>query len=555
MAGAQLSDRSSKHVVVVGAGPGGLATAMLLSHQGMTVTLLERHPVPGGRTSTLSEHVDGVGTFRWDMGPTFFLYPRILEEVFAMCGRDLHAEHPMVRLDPQYRLQFEDTGGGIEHTLDCTADLEEMVHQISKIDPDDAQRFPRFIEDNRRKFDAFTPILQKGWRGGTRGLADYLDPTLVSMLPLVRPWASVDADLGRYFKNERIRLAFSFQSKYLGMSPFRCPSLFTILSYLEYDYGIYHPEGGCGAVSRTMARVAGELGATVELGAEVLALRFDDPASSRRCTGVAYRDADGATHELQADAVVVNADFAAAMRDLVPDGLRRRWTDAKLEKKKYSCSTFMMYLGVEGTYPAEDAAHHQIFLAHDYARNLDEIENRHVLSDNPSVYAHNPSVTDPSMAPQGHSSLYVLAPVTHQHDNVDWSKEAGPFRQRVLRQLEKMGYTGLEGRILCERTLTPDGWADDQRIYRGATFNLAHNLGQMLHLRPRNRFEDLDGVYLVGGGTHPGSGLPVIYEGARITARYVLEDLQADASWLDTAPATATPGYGTFANPMDPVVV
>ena len=546
---------SPRTAVVVGGGPGGLATAMLLAHAGVRVTLLERHAVPGGRTSTITRHVDGVGDFRWDMGPTFFLYPRILEEVFAMCGRDLHAEHPMVRLDPQYRLQFEAPDGSIEHRLDCTADIDGMVEQISKIDPADAQRFPRFIEDNRKKFDAFTPILQKGWRGGTRGLTDYLDPTLVAMLPLVRPWASVDADLGRYFKNERIRLAFSFQSKYLGMSPFRCPSLFTILSYLEYDYGIYHPEGGCGAVSRTMTRVAEELGADVELGAEVTGLRFDDAGRPKRCTGVAYRDAEGDTHTLHADAVVVNADFAAAMRDLVPDRLRRRWTDAKLQKKKYSCSTFMMYLGVEGTYPADTAAHHQIFLAHDYARNLDEIENQHVLSENPSVYAHNPSVTDPSMAPDGHSSLYVLAPVTHQHGNVDWSQAAGPFRQRVLRQLEKMGFDGLGGRIVCEDTLTPDGWADGQRIYRGATFNLAHNLGQMLHLRPRNRFEDLDGVYLVGGGTHPGSGLPVIYEGARITARYVLEDLDTDAAWLKDAPATATPGYGTFANPMDPVTV
>ena len=544
----------AKRVIIVGAGPGGLAAAMLLAAEGVDVTVLERRDTVGGRTSTLTDDIDGVGTFRWDLGPTFFLYPRILEEVFAMCGRDLHREHPMVRLDPQYRLQFEAADGSIEHTLDCTPDLDRMVAEVAKIDADDAANFPRFIEENRRKFDAFTPILQRGWRGGARGLFDYLDPTLAGMLPLVRPWASVDRDLQRYFANERIRLAFSFQSKYLGMSPFRCPSLFTILSYLEYDYGIYHPEGGCGAISRTMARVAEELDVHVACGAEVTGLAFADATDPRRCTGVAWTDRDGTEHEDTADAVVVNADFAAAMRDLVPDRLRRRWTDAKLERKRYSCSTYMLYLAVEGEIPADAIAHHTIFLANDYPKNLDQIENGHVLSENPSVYAHNPCVTDPSMAPEGHSSLYVLAPVTHQHANVDWSREAPVFRERVYGQLAKMGLPDLQKRVRAEHQLTPNGWADEHRIYRGATFNLAHNLGQMLHLRPRNRFEDLNGVYLVGGGTHPGSGLPVIYEGARITARYVLEDLDRTPAWAADAPATATPGFGTFTNPLDPVV-
>jgi len=181
-----------------------------------------------------------------------------------------------------------------------------------------------------------------------------------------------------------------------------------------------------------------------------------------------------------------------------------------------------MYLGVEGEF---DLPHHNIHIADDYARNLDEIENRHVLSDDPSFYVQNACVTDPTLAPRGQSALYVLAPVTHQHPNVDWSRERERFRARMLRQIAKAGFTDIERRIRFERIVTPEDWDTKYEIHQGATFNLAHSLGQMLHLRPHNRFEDCDGIYLVGGGTHPGSGLPVIFESARISTRLLLADL------------------------------
>jgi len=222
-----------------------------------------------------------------------------------------------------------------------------------------------------------------------------------------------------------------------------------------------------------------------------------------------------------------DADFARAMEKLVPDGLRRRWTNRKLNQKKYSCSTFMMYLGVEGRF---DLPHHTIHIARDYERNLDEIENRHVLSEDPSFYIQNACVTDPTLAPRGHSTLYVLAPVTHQHARVDWDRERARFRDRLLDKVEAAGCKDIRSRIRYERILTPHDWEHRYQIYRGATFNLAHSLDQMLHLRPRNRFEDLDGVYLVGGGTHPGSGLPVIFESARISTRLLLEDLGQPAA-------------------------
>ena len=498
----------NKKIVIIGAGPGGLATAMLLASTGAKVTVVERLEHVGGRTST-----HGAQGYKFDLGPTFFLYPRVLKEIFQTCGRELQTEVEMVRLDPQYRIMFGEGG-----KIDATANIPLMERQIASICPQDAAGFSKFLQENRAKLEMFEPCLERPFEGWK----DLLNLRMLKLLPHLRPHQSMDTYLHRFFSDARVRLAFSFQSKYLGMSPFRCPSLFSILSFLEYEHGVWHPIGGCGAVSTGMARIAREMGVEIILDQPVEEILF----KGRRATGV--RTKQGV---IEADGVVVNADFARAMERLVPNGLRRRWTDGKLAKKKYSCSTFMMYLGVEGEY---EHPHHTIHIADDYVKNLDEVENKHVLSDDPSFYVQNPCVTDSTMAPRGHSSLYLLAPVTHQHENVDWNVEKSRFRKLLLKQAAKAGYGSLEKRIRYERIVTPADWDVDYEIYRGATFNLAHSLDQLLHLRPQNRFEDLDGVYLVGGGTHPGSGLPVIYESARITSRLLAEDLGLklrDVNW------------------------
>jgi len=490
----------SKRVLIVGAGPGGLGTAMLLAKAGCEVTVIEKQPRVGGRTSP----IEGDG-FRFDLGPTFFLYPQILDEIFAAVGRDLRAEVPMKRLDPQYRLIF---GAGGE--LLCSSDIERMVSEIAKIAPVDAPEFRRFMSYNRVKLEKFAPCLQTPFLGWP----DLLQARMLAVLPYLKPWKSLHAELAGFFRDPRLQLAFTFQSKYLGMSPFQCPSLFSILSFLEYEYGIWHPIGGCNALTAGMARVAAELGATIRLDEPVQEILFEH----RRAAGV--RTNRG---EYRADAVVVNADFGYAMTTLVPNHLRRKWTDEALARKRFSCSTFMMYLGIEGG--CDQLQHHNIYIAADYRRNLDEIENQHVLSEDPSFYVENPCRTDNTLAPPGHSALYVLVPVSHQHPNIDWNKERDRYRQVALRQLAKLGLSDIEKRIRFERIVTPADWESRVGIYKGATFNLAHNLGQMLHLRPRNRFEEFERMYLVGGGTHPGSGLPVIFESARISTRLLLEDL------------------------------
>ncbi|NDC53535.1 MAG: phytoene desaturase [Planctomycetia bacterium] len=505
----------TRAVNIIGAGPGGLASAMLLARAGLRVRVLERLPVPGGRTSTLTSP-EG---FRFDLGPTFFLYPRVLADIFAACGYDLRDEVEMVRLDPQYRLVF---GAGGE--LLATPDVARMEAEVSRLSPADRGAFTRFMAANREKFSRFAPFLEQPFESWI----DLATPDLLKLMPLLKPWKSLDAELGSFFSDERVRLAFTFQSKYLGMSPFRCPSLFSILSFLEYEHGVYHPVGGCGAVSAAMARIAREMGVEIRYGEPVESLEF----SGRRVT--AARTAQAA---YPADATVFNADFARGMTRLVPDHLRRRWNDRKIAATRFSCSTFMLYLGIDGRY--DEVPHHTIYLAENYRENLADIETRRVLSRDPSMYVQNAGVTDPTLAPIGSSTLYLLIPVTHRHPNVDWRREAPRYREVALDQLERIGIHGVRDRIRHERMITPDHWQDDYEIYRGATFNLAHDLGQMLHKRPHNRFEDLDGVYLVGGGTHPGSGLPVIYSSARITTDLLLDDLGIPRDGPEQSPARA----------------
>ena len=490
-------------VTIIGAGPGGLASAMLLAASGARVTLFESNPQVGGRSRRLE-----LGGYRFDAGPTFFLYPQIIREIFEHCGFDFDREVDMVRVDPLYELRFM-TGDNRSDSLQVWADPGRLAAEVGRFSPGSAEGLVRFMNDNRAKLEAFGPVLARPFRG----IRDFLAPPVLRALAHLRPWASLDGELARYFDDPRLRLAFSFQSKYLGMSPYRCPSLFSILSFLEHEHGVWHPTGGCNAVMDTMARLARRMGVRFELGTPVQEIAFE----GRRAIGVRT---PGGLH--RSDAVVVNADFAHAMQQLVPDRLRSRWSDARLEKKKYSCSTFMLYLGIEGSI---DLQHHTVMLAEDYSANLQQIESGDAPPPAPSLYVQNASVTDPSLAPPGHSALYVLVPVGNLGRGVEWTTAKAGYRALVLRRLEALGIRNLESRIRCERILTPSEWQSDFAVFKGATFNLAHTLDQMLCWRPQNRFEELDGVYLVGGGTHPGSGLPVIFEGARITARLLAEDL------------------------------
>ncbi|WP_216830486.1 phytoene desaturase family protein [Alkalihalobacterium elongatum] len=488
-----------KHIVVVGAGPGGLAAAMLLVSQGYRVTVFEKQPYVGGRTSSFQ-----LDDYTFDLGPTFLSMPHILEELFEAAGKKLKDYLSLEEIDPMYELRFSDI------IFSPSRNSHETRKKIEEIFPGNGEGYERFMKQSDKKLNALMPMLQNRHSS----LFDYFRLRTLRALPQLSLGRSLYDVLGDYFTDEKLKLAFTFQSKYLGMSPWDCPGAFSILSYMEHKYGVFHPIGGLNQIPKAMTKVIHEYGGEVVTGVGIKKLIYKDKA----ITGVELEDGD----KIHCDEVIINADFAHAMNHLVDDELLKSYSKQQLKKKDYSCSTFMMYLGVNKEF---QLPHHTIVFSDDYKKNVEEITKTKVISDHPSIYIQNACVTDPTLAPGGKSALYILAPVPNNTSLIDWESQKSEFRQLVLEQIEtRTEFKDLQANIKEERMITPFNWEKDIFVYEGATFNLSHRLRQMMYFRPHNKFQELKNCWLVGGGTHPGSGLPTIFESARITANSILQE-------------------------------
>jgi phytoene desaturase len=490
----------SKKVAIVGAGPGGLTAGMLLAHQGYQVEIYEKNPHVGGRNARLT-----VGDFHFDTGPTFLMLPEVLDDVFRFAGRDLNQYLEMKKIDPLYRLRFKG-----KDDFFPSRDLEYMLEQIERLFPGDAAGYKKYLEKEKIKFDHVFRCLKLPYYR----LIHLLRPPLIKALPYLNLGQTLYQKLGGYFQHEEMRVAMTFQSKYLGMSPWKCPAAFTILSYIEHSRGVLHPIGGLNRISAAMAKVVEEDGGTIHLNSPVAEIIV----KGGQATGLRLENGE----EIVADYVIINADFASAMTKLVAPEHRHKYTDADLHRRDYSCSTFMLYLGLDKVY---DINHHNIIFANDYRKNVEEIAETKVLSSDPSIYLQNASRIDPSLAPEGKSTMYVLVPVPNNSSGIDWDTETLRFRELILDQIErKTELQDIRQHIVAEKIITPKDWEHEYGIYKGATFNLSHKITQMLYFRPHNRFEEFKNCYLTGGGTHPGSGLPTIYESGRIAANMILQD-------------------------------
>jgi phytoene desaturase len=488
--------RGSAHAVVIGAGFGGLAAAVRLGARGYRVTVLEKLDAPGGRA-----YVHRQDGFTFDAGPTIITAPFLFEELWALAGRRFADDIDLRSLDPFYRVRFDDGT-----TFDCSADPAAMRAQIARLSPGDVAGYDAFMRESeavyRVGFEQLGDVPFDSWLDMAR---------VLPKMALLGSQRSVHAMVARHFRDERLRFIFSFHPLFVGGNPFNVTSIYGLIAHLERRFGVHCAIGGTNRLVEGLARLIGGLGGSLRCNAEVAAITH----RAGRATGV--RLASGET--IDADVVVSNADPAWTYGTLLADLPRRRWTDRKLARARYSMSLVVWYFGTRRRYT--DVPHHTILVGPRYRALLADIFDRKVLAEDFSLYLHRPTATDPSLAPPGCESFYVLSPVPHLDSGTDWAERAEPYRQAIERHLEATLLPGLRDAVISSRLMTPIDFRDRLRSPKGAAFSFEPVLTQSAWFRPHNRSEELDRLYLVGAGTHPGAGLPGVLSSARVLDRVV----------------------------------
>lgn len=490
-----------KRVAIIGSGFGGLAAAIRLQARGHEVTIFEKRGKVGGRAYQLVK--DG---YTFDMGPSLITAPFIIERIFQAAGRSLRDYLDLVPLDPFYRIYYHDGS-----FMDYSGDPVRMKAEMAKFDPADAEQYDRFFADVKGIYDA---VITEGlgsrsfdsWSSFLRFVPRAI--RLGGLLPVYR-YAS------RYFRHEHNRFAFSFHPLFIGGSPFRAPSIYIMIPYLEREAGVWFSRGGMYSLVRALEKLFTEIGGTIRTGAEVSEIIVRDGTARGVRVGQEVHDAD---------IVVSNGDVPWVYRHLLrPEHRTKRWTDRAIDRLHMSMSVFLLYVGVRKQYP--QLKHHTLILSKRYRELVQDIFDRQTLADDFSIYLHVPTRTDPSMAPEGSESIYLLVPVPHLGSGIDWTTAAGPFRDRILKFLEEdFGLAEFRENIEVLETFTPIDFKDQLNAHLGNAFSIEPRLTQSAVFRPHNRSEEVKNLYFVGAGTHPGGGVPGVMLGAEATEAAILED-------------------------------
>jgi phytoene desaturase len=479
------------HAVVLGAGFGGLAAAVRLGARGYRVTVVDRQDAPGGRAYV--RHRDG---FTFDSGPTVITAPHLFEELWSLAGRRLADDVDLRPVTPFYRIRWDD---GV--VFDYTGDAAAMRDEVARLDPGDVEGYERFVRASeeifRVGFEQLAHVPFESWSSMAK-----IVPDMVRL----GSFRSVYAMVSRHVKNDRLRQVLSFHPLLVGGNPFSTTSIYTLIAFLERKWGVHFPIGGTGALVNGLVKLIEDLGGRVRCGADVEQITVEEG----RASGVRLRSGE----HIAADLVVSNADAAWTYRHLIAKEHRKRWTDRRVEKLRFSMSLFVWYFGTRRTY--DDVAHHTILLGPRYKGLLDDIFGKKVLADDFSLYLHRPTATDPALAPPGCDGFYVLSPVPHLDSGVDWSVEGEPYRKKIEELLSRTVLPGLAREIVVSETLTPQGFHDDLLSFKGAAFGVEPVLHQSAYFRPHNKSEDIENLFLVGAGTHPGAGVPGVLSSARV---------------------------------------
>ena len=491
-----------KKIIIIGSGFGALGAAARLLAAGHEVTVFEKRDKLGGRAYVYKQ--DG---FTFDGGPTIVTAPFMFDDIFEAAGRRREDYFELVKCDPFYRI-FDAEG----RAFDYNDDEMFILNEIQGRNPRDKEGYLRFIRSTKA-------IFQKGFVE----LADKPFLSIWDMLKVapdlirLQSYKSVYDYASSFVEDEFLRKVFSFHPLLVGGNPFDTTSIYAMIHYLEREWGVWYAMGGTGAIVRGLGKLITQLGGEIFLNAEVDHILVDKKAGERRVKGVRMKD----QRAFPADIVVSNADVAYTYKNMIAPEYRRKYTDRKIDSMKYSMSLVVIYFGTKRRYLDTKLKHHNIILGERYRGLLQDIFNTHTLSEDFSLYLHMPTYTDPSLAPEGHESFYVLSPVPHLGSGTDWRVQAKPYRDAIMQFLEDNYLPDLQANIVTEHMIDPLHFQDELNSHLGSAFSVQPLLTQSAWFRPHNRSEEFSNLYFVGAGTHPGAGLPGVLSSAKIVENLI----------------------------------
>ncbi|MEJ6393246.1 phytoene desaturase [Gymnodinialimonas sp. 2305UL16-5] len=497
--GESLSNRPTQ-AIVIGAGLGGLSAAMRLGAKGYQVTVLDRLDRAGGRGSSISQN-----GHRFDLGPTIVTVPQVFRQLWAECGRDFDADVDLRPVDPYYEIRWPDGSH-----FRVSQDEAEMEAEVQRLAPGDLSGYRKFLVDSQKRYEF-------GFEGlGRRPMNKLMD--LVRELPgfvRLRADRSVYRHAAARVRDARLRMALSFHPLFIGGDPTRVTSMYILVSHLEKEFGVHYAMGGVQAMADAMMGVIEDQGGSVRLGVDVAEITV----KQGRACGVVIADGE----DLTADIVVSNADPGTTYEHLLAKHPKRRWTPKRLNRSRWSMGLFVWYFGTKGTRAKwSDVGHHTILNGPRYNGLLDDIFIRRHLAKDMSIYLHRPSITDPSVAPAGDDTFYALVPVPNLHGpSVHWEKMTETYRARLAGILNDQLLPGFEDHLSASHIFTPQTFIDRYRSPHGAGFSLEPRIFQSAWFRPHNISEEIDGLYLVGAGTHPGAGIPSVVTSSEVLTQLV----------------------------------
>lgn len=488
-----------KKVTIIGAGVGGIATAIYLAREGYEVAIYEKNALPGGRCGNIVR--DG---HRFDVGATLLMMTDVYRSIYRDFGYELEDLMELIRMDPIYELRF-----GEGEKLRISADMHQLKREIEKIEPGCYGRFLNYMNESYRSYElSMKNIINRNYFN----LFQFFNPRQIYLLNKMKAFGNHYRRTGRFFSSEKLRIAFSFQNIYVGQNPLKASAIFSMLPFLELTDGVWFPKGGMNEITNSLVKIAGSNNVTFHYKSPVSKIRV----RNGKAEGIELVDG----RFIGAEIIIANSDLPYVYNDLLPDGR----TAQRIRRLQYTCSAFVFHWGMDTLIP--DLEQHNVFVSPDYGKNIKAVFDDLVVPAEPSFYLHSPARYDSSAAPAGQDSITVIIPVGHMNNkkDIDWESLKDQVKESVLHRLAKEGFHDFEDHIKFESCYTPSSWKSAFNLTHGAIFgSLNHNIYQMGWFRPHNRHKKYRNLFFVGGSTHPGNGVPMCLISARLTAEKIMK--------------------------------